>query len=234
LSAIRVKWRAISKKGSQTKKLICLAQAFLFIRMLGMNDLKIGTFFVMEGQPFEVLYSQHLKMQQRRPVMQTKIKNLLTGKIIERNFQQSDSFEEADIHKKEVKFLYSHRGEFWFSEINDPTIRFKLGREIINEAAKFLKPNTIITALLFNPPKFSEGKLGRVNNEIINIDLPVKMDFKVIEAPPSVRGNTVQGGTKQVKLETDALINVPLFINEGDVIKVNTQTGEYTERVEKK
>lgn len=189
--------------------------------MIGMNDLKTGTFFILEGQPFEVLHSQHLKMQQRRPVMQTKIKNLLTGKMIEKNFQQSDYFEEADIQKKEIKFLYSRRGEFWFSEINDSSKRFKLDEEIIGEAAGFLKPNTAITSLLFN-------------NEIINIDLPVKMDFKVIEAPPSLRGNTAQGGTKQVKLETGVLVNAPLFIEEGDIIRVNTQTGEYAERVEKK
>jgi len=186
-----------------------------------MNDLRVGIFFILEGQPFEVLYSQHLKMQQRRPVMQTRIKNLLTGKIVERNFQQSDHFEEADIQKKEVKFLYSHRGEHWFSEIDDSSKRFKLDENLIGDSARFLKPNTIVTSLLFN-------------NQTINIELSVKMDFKVIEAPPSVRGNTVQGGTKQVKIETGAMIDAPLFINEGDVIRVNTQTGEYAERVEKK
>ena len=186
-----------------------------------MNDLRVGIFFILEGQPFEGLYSQHLKMQQRRPVMQTRIKNLLTGKIVERNFQQSDHFEEADIQKKEVKFLYSHRGEHWFSEIDDSSKRFKLDENLIGDSARFLKPNTIVTSLLFN-------------NQTINIELSVKMDFKVIEAPPSVRGNTVQGGTKQVKIETGAMIDAPLFINEGDVIRVNTQTGEYAERVEKK
>ena len=195
--------------------------SFLLLQMIGMNDLKIGTFFTLEGQPYEVLFSQHLKMQQRRPVMQTKIKNLLTGKIIEKNFQQSDYFEEADIEKKEVKFLYSHRDEFWFSEIDDQSKRFKLGEDIISEVSHFLKPNTLISALLFN-------------GVIINIELPVKMDFKVVEAPPSTRGNTAQGGTKQVKLETGIMMDVPLFINEGDIVRVNTQTGEYAERVEKK
>lgn len=189
--------------------------------MLGMNDLKVGTFFIWEGQPFEVLYSQHLKMQQRRPVMQTKIKNLLTGKVIERNFQQSDYFEEADVQKKEVKFLYSNRGEFWFSEPNNPSKRFKLSEDIIGDSSHFLKPNTLLASLLFN-------------GQIINIELPVKMDFKVIEAPPTVRGNTAQGGTKQVKLESGAVINAPLFIEEGDIIRVNTQTGQYAERIEKK
>ena len=185
-----------------------------------MNDLKIGTFFIWEGQPFEVLHSQHLKMQQRRPVLQTKIKNLISGKIIERNFQQSDSFEEADIQKKEVKFLYSHRGEYWFSEADDPSKRFELDENIIGESSQFLKPDTLISALLFS-------------DKIINIELPVKIDFKVIEAPPSLRGNTAQGGTKQVKIETGAQISAPLFIEKGDVIRINTQTGEYTERTEK-
>lgn len=189
--------------------------------MLGMNDLRIGVFFIMEGQPYEVLFSQHLKMQQRRPVMQTRIKNLLTGKITERNFQQSDYFEEADIQKKEVKFLYFHRGEFWFSEVNNPSKRFQLTEDIIGDSARFLKPNTIITVFLFS-------------DKIINIKLPIKMDFKVIEAPPSTRGNTAQGGTKQVKLETGTFVNVPLFIEEGDIIRVNTETGEYAERAEKK
>lgn len=213
--------------------------------MLGMNDLRVGTFFILEGQPFEVLFSQHLKMQQRRPVLQTRIKNLVSGKIIERNFQQSDTFEEANIQKKEVSFLYSRLavkprgghapfrgrkaprgytplgGDFWFSEPDNPSKRFKLDEAIIGDYINFLKPNTVITALLFN-------------DQIINIELPVKIDFKVIEAPPSLRGNTAQGGTKQVKIETGAKVNVPLFINEGDVIRVNTKTGEYTERVEKK
>lgn len=189
--------------------------------MLSMNDLRKGVFFILEDQPYEVLSSQHLKMQQRRPVMQTRIKNLLSGKIVERNFQQSDNFEEADIRKKQVKFLYSHRGEHWFSEMDDPVKRFKLGSEMIGDSTSFLKPNTLVTALLFN------GK-------IINIELPVKMDFKVVEAPPSTRGNTAQGGTKQVKIETGAAVNVPLFVKEGDRIRINTETGEYAERVEKK
>lgn len=189
--------------------------------MLSMNDLRKGVFFIFDGQPYEVLSSQHLKMQQRRPVMQTRIKNLFSGKIVERNFQQSDNFEEADIRKKQVKFLYSHRGEHWFSEIDDSAKRFQLGDEIIGGSGKFLKPNTVITALLFN-------------NDIINIELPVKIDFKVIEAPPSTRGNTAQGGTKQVKIETGAMVNVPLFVEEGDIVRINTETGEYAERVEKK
>lgn len=153
--------------------------------------------------------------------MQTKMKNILNGKLYERNFQQSDVFEEADIKSQNVKFLYSHRDEFWFAQENDPSQRFKLDQEVIGDGVKFLKANTIVKAVLFN-------------QKIINIELPIKMDFRVIEAPPAVRGDTAQGGVKQVKLETGATINVPLFINEGDIVRINTQSGEYTERVEKK
>ncbi len=187
---------------------------------IGMNDLKPGVFFIFEGQPYAVLETHHLKMQQRRPVMQTKIKNMLNGKSHERNFQQSDIFEEANIEYRNVKFLYSHRDEFWFVYESDPSQRFKLGQEIIGDSVKYLKANTVVKTLLFN-------------QKIINIELPVKMDFKVVEAPPAIRGDTAQGGVKQVKIETGAVINVPLFINEGDVVRINTQSGEYTERVNK-
>lgn len=188
---------------------------------LGVNELKPKVFFIWEGQPYEVLETHHLKMQQRRPVVQTRMRNLINGKVFERNFAQSDTFEEADIQREEVKFLYSHRGEFWFSEKDNPARRFKLEENIIGDASRFLKPNTLIEAIKFN-------------DRIINIRLPIKMDFKVIEAPPAIRGDTAQGGVKQVKLETGATVNVPLFINEGDVIRLNTETAEYVERVEKK
>lgn len=182
------------------------------------NDLKPKTFFIFEGQPWVVLETHHLKMQQRRPVVQTRMRNLLNGKTVERNFAQSDVFEEADIQRREVKFLYNHRDEYWFSEMNDPSKRFKLSLDIIGDDARFLKNNTIIEAIFFN-------------DNIITIELPVKMVFKVIEAPPAIRGNTAQGGVKQVKIETGAMINAPLFIEEGETIRINTETGEYVERV---
>jgi elongation factor P len=184
------------------------------------NELKPKTYFIYEDQPYMVLETHHLKMQQRRPVVQTKMRNLLNGKMLERNFAQSDIFEEADIIKKPVKFLYAHRDQFWFVDPNDPANRFELSKEIIGDQVQFLKPNTILEAMRFN-------------DAVINIELPVKMEFKVVEAPPAIRGDTAQGGVKQVKLDTGVSINTPLFINEGDMIVVNTQTGEYVERAEK-
>jgi len=187
---------------------------------LSVNNLKPKVFFVFEGQPYVVLETHHLKMQQRRPVVQTRMRNLINGKILERNFAQSDVFEEADIERRKVKFLYNHREQYWFSYDNEPSKRFQLTQELIGDATRFLKANTILDAIEYN-------------SEIINIELPVKMDFKVIEAPPAVRGDTAQGGVKQVKIETGATLNVPLFINQDDIIRINTETGEYTERVEK-
>jgi len=200
--------------------------------MINYNDLKPGTVFILDGQPYQVVEFSFLRMQQRKPVAQTKIRNLITGKVISRNFQHTESFEEAEIKYREVKFLYSHpdrkssisngtsRGKFIFCEINDPSKRFELSEEQIGDASRFLKPNSEVSIMEFQ-------------DKIINISLPIKLEFKVIEAPPSVRGNTAQGGVKVVKIETGALINVPLFIGEGDIIRINTQTGEYTERVEK-
>ena len=187
---------------------------------LGVNELKPKTFFIYEGQPYVVLETHHLKMQQRRPVVQTKMRNLINGKVLERNFAQSDVFEEADIERRKVKFLYNHREQYWFSYENDPSKRFQLTQELIGESAKFLKPNTVLEAIEYN-------------GEIINIELPIKMEFKVVEAPPAIRGDTAQGGVKQVKLETGASMNVPLFINQDDIIRINTETGQYVERVEK-
>lgn len=184
---------------------------------LGVNDLKPKTYIIYEDQPYVVLETHHLKMQQRRPVVQTIFRNLLSGKQLERNFAQSDVFEEADIAKKQVKFLYGHRDQFWFAEPNDPSKRFELDAELIGDQSKFLKPNTLLEAVLWN-------------EKVINISLPIKMQFTVVEAPPGIRGDTATGGSKQVKLDTGAMLNVPLFINEGEEIVVNTETGQYVER----
>jgi len=187
---------------------------------LGVNELKSKTFFIYENQPYVVLETHHLKMQQRRPTVQVKMRNVINGKILERNFAQSDIFEEADIERAKVRFLYNHKDQYWFSYDNEPSKRFQLTEELIGEATKFLKTNTVVDAIEYN-------------EDIISIELPVKMEFKVLEAPPAIRGDTAQGGVKQVKIETGSYLNAPLFINQDDIIRVNTETGEYVERVEK-
>ena len=188
--------------------------------MINYNELKPGVVFILDGEPYEVLEFDFLRMQQRKPVAQTKIRNVINGKILTRNFQHTDSFQEAEIDYKKVKFLYSHRDKFIFCEIKNPSARFELPVEAIGDKAKFFKANSEVEVVSFK-------------DKIINVKLPVKIEFKVIEAPPAIRGNTAQGGTKTITLETGAQIQAPLFINEGDIVRVNTQTNEYDERIEK-
>lgn len=186
--------------------------------MLSYNELKKGTIFILDKEPWEVLEYNFLRMQQRKPVAATKIKNLLTGKIVSRNFHQNESFEEAEIKKQEIVFLYAHREEYWFSKADSPKERFLLGEDIIGEAKNFLKQNEKVTAKIFD-------------EKIIGIALPIKMEFKIREAPPAVKGNTAQGGLKTAILENGLQVNVPLFVKEGDIVRINTNTGEYVERV---
>ncbi|MEK7546933.1 MAG: elongation factor P [Patescibacteria group bacterium] len=189
--------------------------------MLSYTELKKGIIFSMDNQPYEVLESNFLRMQQRKAVVQAKIRNLISGKVLDRNFQPSDQLEEIELEKKSAVFIYQNKGEYWFHEEGNPKSRFSLSAETIGEAANFLVPNTNINSVTFN-------------DKVIKVNIPIKMDLKVAEAPPSIKGNTAQGGTKSVTLETGAKISVPLFINTGDVIRVNTETGTYVERVEKR
>ncbi|OGD30024.1 hypothetical protein A2833_02885 [Candidatus Azambacteria bacterium RIFCSPHIGHO2_01_FULL_44_55] len=188
--------------------------------MLSINDLRVGTHIVYEGAPYEILEVQHLHIGRGSSSIQTKLKNLKTGQILARNFKPADMFEKAGIEKQKVKYMYRHRGEYWFSEEQNPKNRFVLSEEQLGDTIRFLKPNTTVEALNFK-------------ENMLNINLPIKMDFKVVEAPPAIRGNTAQGGNKTVTIETGAQIIAPLFINEGDTIRVNTQTGMYVERTEK-
>jgi elongation factor P len=115
-------------------------------------------------------------------------------------------------------FIYASKGEYWFHEEGNPKNRFALNAEVVGEQGQFLKPNTRVETMIFK-------------DKVIQVDIPIKMEFKVIEAPPSIKGNTAQGGTKTVTIEGGAKINAPLFINEGEMIRINTQTGQYVERV---
>lgn len=186
--------------------------------MLAYNELKPGVVFIKDGQPFEVIESLVSRMQMAKAVAQLKIKNLKSGKIINYTAHQNETFEEAEIETEPAQFLYYHRDEFWFQDPVNPKKRFYLKEAIIGDYKFYLKPN-------------SELKIIKFKNEIINIQLPIKIDLKVIEAPPALRGDTAQGGTKIVTLETGLKVNVPLFIKEGDIIKINTKTGKYVERV---
>jgi elongation factor P len=187
--------------------------------MLTYFDLRKGVTFILDGQPYEVLDFKQIGKAQDVVVARVKIKNLVTGKIIERNFHQDDTFEEAEIEKVAVKFIFQKRGKYNFCEVENPSTRFELEEEKIGESAKFLKPGMVLDGL-------------KLNEKVINVALPIKVKLKVIEAPPGVKGERSQPGTKQVTLETGAKISVPLFVEVGDIVEVNTETGEYVRRVE--
>ncbi len=186
--------------------------------LINYNEITVHKYIEYDGEPWEVLDSRVFRMQQRKPVNQTKLRSLINGRISETTFHQSDKVPEAEIDSREIKYLFNNRGEWWFCEINDPSKRFKMTEDMVGVGAKFLKPNTVLEVL-----SWKEKQIG--------LKLPIKVDLKVTEAPPAVRGDTSKGGTKQITLETGAVINAPLFINEGEIIRVNTTTGEYVERV---
>lgn len=190
--------------------------------LLNYNEIKIGKIIVYEGEPCEVMDHHIARTQQRKPQNQTKLKSLITGKTFAVSFHVSDQAEEAEIGKREIKFLYHNRGEYWFCDPKNPGDRFQLTEKIAGEAIKFLKPNELATALTFGEDE---------EKKTIGLRLPIKVELKVTEAPPSIKGDTRTGGNKLVTLETGATINVPLFIESGDIIRINTETGEYVERV---
>ena len=188
--------------------------------MLEYNEIKVRKCIIMEGEPYEVLASHVFRKQQRKPVNATKLKNLISGKVMEYSFHQNEKAEEAELDSRKIKFLYENKGELWFCEEKDQAKRFQMTREEVGEEIKFVKPNTLIDLVSFQ---------GR----IMGVKVPIKVELKVKEAPPAVKGNTATGGTKQIILETGVVINAPLFVNEGDIISINTETGEYVERVSK-
>jgi len=186
--------------------------------MLEYNEITIGKVIIYDGEPWEVIASHVFRKQQRKPVNATKLRNLITGRITENSFHVSEKVEEADIEYKDIKFIYMQKGEYWFHEDGDPSKRFTLKEEQIGYGSKFLKKDAIANAMVFD-------------EKIIGIKMPVKVELKVTEAPPNMKGNTAQGGNKVVKVETGASVNAPLFINEGDTIVINTENGEYVSRV---
>ena len=194
------------------------------------DEIKERKYIVLDGEPWEVLTSHVFRKQQRKPVNAVKLKNLISGKVTEQSFHVSEKVEEAEIEKRDVKYLYNNRNEFWFCEQNDPSKRFKIEESVLGTRAKFLKPNSIIGLLTFDDPG-SRAELATGLGKIIGVDMPIKVDLKVIEAHPAVKGNTATGASKLVVVETGTEVLVPMFIKEGEIIRINSETGEYTERV---
>jgi len=177
-------------------------------------------FIEWEGNAYQVLEADFLRMQQRKPVMKTKLRDIVSGKVKDHSFQPSDDLEEADLSRRQVRFIYENKGEYWFDDPKNPKNRFSLSADQMGDKGKFLIPQTEVVALEYK-------------SVVINIDLPIKIDLEVVEAPPAIKGDTASGGSKQVMVQTGAKVSTPFFIAQGDIIRINTETGEYVERVEK-
>jgi len=186
--------------------------------MISHSEIRKGVRIIIDGQPYEVLESMPMKKAQRRVVIQSRIKNLITGTVMDNNFHQGDMFQEAEIKKVNIKFLYANRGKYVFCYENDPSKRFEFTQEQIGNTSKFLRSNQIVEGLVFE-------------EKIININLPIKVNLKVTQASPGIKGDSAQGANKTVTLETGAEITVPLFIKEGDILEINTEKGEYVRRI---
>ena len=186
--------------------------------MLDYSEITLRKFIVLDGQPWEVLASHVFRKQQRKPVNAVKLKNLITGKVTERSFHVSEKAEEADMGNRDIKYLYESKGDYWFCDPTNPSDRYKIDSNLIGQEIKFIKQNSILNGLVFD-------------DNIIGIKFPIKVELKVTEAHDAVKGNTSSGATKEVTVETGTTIFVPMFIKQGDIIKINTETGDYTERV---
>jgi elongation factor P len=190
--------------------------------MLEYNEIRERKIILWDGEPYEVIASHVFRKQQRKPVNATKIKNLITGRVAEISFGSSEKVEEADITTRPATYLYTAKGEIWFCDVKDKSKRFTVKADVVGDKIKFVKSNTDIDLIIFTNEDEEETVVG--------VKLPIKVELKVTDAPPSIKGSTVTGGNKVATLETGATINVPLFIEIGEVIRINTETGEYVER----
>lgn len=188
--------------------------------VLSYNEIVPKVVIEYENAPYEVLSSHVFRMQMRKPVNQTKLRNVITGRVIEISFHQSETVREADLETMDANYLYTNRGESWFAEAGNPKNRFAFPEEAIHDKVQWLTQNAEVEVLVYK-------------EKPVSVKIPIKVELKVIDAPPAVKGDTATGGNKTVTLESGATVLTPLFINEGDVLKINTETGDYVERVTK-
>ncbi len=186
--------------------------------MLKHSELKKGKIIIFNNAPYEIVKHSHVVKGRGRSVVQAQLKNISNGRVLQKTFHAGEEIEEAELEKLDAIFSHSHRGKFFFYKKGDPSSRFTLTEEELGEKINYLTEKTEVVTTLFN-------------EKIIGITLPIKMTFRVKEAPPGIRGDRAEGGTKFVVIETGKSISTPLFIEEGDLIEINTESGEYIRRV---
>lgn len=181
-----------------------------------LNSIRVGLNILVNDEPYQVLEASFMRTAQRKPVMRTKLRHLMNGKVLEQSFKPGDKVEEADMSRVRANFLYQDDDGCHF--MNQETFeQFDFSKAALDGQAGYLKEGVEVNILNFNGVP-------------VSVELPKKVTLKVTETPPGIKGDTATGGTKQATLETGITVNVPLFIKNDELIVVNTETGEYVER----
>jgi len=185
--------------------------------MIGVTELRKGVTFEVDGQIYRVLEYQHHKPGRGSATIRTKLRNLRTGTTLDRNFISGDRVQDVRLDHRTVQYLYNEGNLYYFMDM-DTYEQPAISDELLGDAVKYLKAETVID-VLFN------------GGEPLDIELPVTVELEVTKTQPGLRGDTATGATKGATLETGLVVQVPLFVEEGDVIRVDTRTGEYLTRV---
>ncbi len=187
--------------------------------MLDISQVKLGAVVKLNNEPYSIVWTMQKQVGRGGSIKNLKLKNLIDGSVLEKTIKGNDKMEEADLERGKATFLYvdGDQGHFMNSETYE---QFSLDKENIGQAINFLKDGTDVDVLYFE-------------SKPVAVQLPTKVDLLVTEAAPGVKGDTAGTANKQITLETGHVINAPLFINQGDMVKVNTETGQYVERVKK-
>ncbi len=184
--------------------------------MLSLTEIKVGTVITINGEPYVVVKSEHHKVARGGATLKTKLKNLISGSIMERTYQGNDRAEEADVQKRKATYLYKDDQFAHFMD-TETFEQYSLEVENLGGKERFMKDGIEVIVLHF------EGKP-------MTVELPIKVELKVTSAPPGVRGNSAGNVSKTAELETGATITVPMFVETDDIIRINTDTETYVER----
>ncbi len=184
--------------------------------MISSNEFRTGTTIELEGEVFQVVEFQHVKPGKGAAFVRTKLKNVKTGGVVERKFNAGEKVPKARIERREMQFLYKDGDNFVVMDTNNYE-QYTLTAEQIGDGVKWLKENMSIGTVFFQ-------------GNVIGIDIPNSVQLQVVETEPGVRGDTATGGSKPATLETGAVVQVPFFVNNGDVLIIDTRTGSYVQR----
>ena len=185
--------------------------------MASAGDFKNGLTIEIEGNIFQILEFQHVKPGKGAAFVRTKLKNIISGGVVEKTFRPTEKFENAHIERKEMQYLYQDGGLYYFMS-TETYDQVGLTEEQVGDSLKFVKDNEMV-------------KVCSHNGDVFAIEPPLFVELEVIETEPGFAGNTAQGATKPATVETGAQVMVPLFVNQGDKLKIDTRTGEYLSRV---